>query len=395
VPKDYDPSPVWSRGKADLRNKTFSQYLPGKDWTEYDGRLARMEGLLQDLYNKLRPTDVSQEKPVDIPDVKTERMEGLLDDFTERLTKIVEGLGKVQPVVAAPVIAPQPVLEAKVDLSTVVEEKQKKKRNRKSKKTETGPVNESVGKCSKECKGQKVKKNASGVAILVCECKLEAKQPNAFATMLAPEAPGYHFYGKQFKVTDHTGLHIGNASVYSNNREKFVLFNKHFVTQYKGASIEIPNSKDGSTNNEPVRLMLTLDKAQVFKNTDVVRSPLVALVPEARYLNNFSAKFCVKLGKYDENNKNNIYLFTAQYKADGTLIPICCIGANMTKQNDVSGSYHHFNGKFYSEGGYCGGVISTDMSTMSGMHYHTSGEGNGNEFMGFTNELYDFLLSQY
>jgi hypothetical protein len=68
-------------------------------------------------------------------------------------------------------------------------------------------------------------------------------------------------------------------------------------------------------------------------------------------------------------------------------------GQGLKQNPDVGGSYHHFTGNFFTLPGWCGSIVTIDCNTACGIHYHSNGEGNGNNFMGFTKRLFDFLMS--
>jgi hypothetical protein len=211
--------------------------------------------------------------------------------------------------------------------------------------------------------------------VFKCECKtsdsFEAKQPNAILVELNSSCKQIHLCENQIYVRQITGDPIGTCIPFKDTKgDKWILFNNHFM----GPNYNQPFIKFGETVIELKNNSLV----QRFKKTDVCRVP-IAKDSQVR---------CLRLAELPEEYANIVHCFTIIHEA-----PQMSTGTAVVKGTDKSGTYHHYTSNYYSVGGFCGSAISIDGSCVHGLHYHTNGEGKGNNFMGFTAELFAWLVS--
>jgi hypothetical protein len=255
------------------------------------------------------------------------------------------------------------------------------------------PAVESVNKCSKNCPGMKVVIDG-GVRFLQCQCKFqspvqvpniaknvgapatkskarrgkktagtEAKMPNAFPLHITPSAPGAHLCERGLTVSSNAG-EIGSCFATSVKGKQVIIFNHHFLDS---GDITV---RVGDKN-------LFLKEHARFRNTDIS----VFFLDDTK----LAVKNLVKLNTLD-SIPQKVYLCTRE--GDSLIVSP---GGKCVAMQDISGSFKHLTSDYHSIPGYCGGRLTTDMQTVVGLHYHSNGEGRGNNFLPFTSEFHDWV----
>jgi len=250
----------------------------------------------------------------------------------------------------------------------------KKKQRRRPQKSKS---DEGITKCSKDCPGMKKHESSSpGNLVFKCECKpikskdagLEAKQPGSFATEIAATAAGIHLITKQYDVISSTDGKIGSCFIIRLEGKKLgLVFNNHFL-DYAHPHTVI----DGKTLN------LSID-APRFRKTDLRCQPVDLIETNSK-------KFALTVTPHPEVYPHKVYLFTRQNGKN-----IMSSGVAPKVEPDTSGTYSHCTSDYYSLPCYCGSAISLDQNTVCGIHYHTDGEGKGNNYVPFSPIIVDWF----
>jgi hypothetical protein len=122
---------------------------------------------------------------------------------------------------------------------------------------------------------------------------------------------------------------------------------------------------------------VNLDNVNRFRTSDICYKDLTG--PLSKLIGG------VNPSRFNENYRGVVTVLS-NYKEDvsssGTIIDVV---------PDLSKSYVHAHSNYYSVGGWCGAIVTIDQATVCGLHYHTDGKGDGNNFYPFTSELFDFL----
>jgi len=273
------------------------------------------------------------------------------------------------------------ILMKETPVSADTGSKPKRKRTRNTKKKSEGldaPLiksKEGLTKCSKECKGMKKESSAIGRLVFKCECKskpvgLEAKQPGSFMAELAATSAGINLVKNQFDVMSSTDGVIGSCFVIRTSEKKYgIVFNNHFL-DYAGPHVKIND----------VVINLTLE-AKRYKKTDLRCQPLDIADGKPN-------KFVLTVTAHPEKCFQKIYIFT---RKDGK--SLMSTGIPPKVEPDTSGTYLHCTSDYHSLPAYCGSIISLDHATVSGIHYHTNGEGRGNNYIPFTPAIVEWFKS--
>jgi hypothetical protein len=181
----------------------------------------------------------------------------------------------------------------------------------------------------------------------------EAKMPNAFPLHIMSGAPGAHLCEKAFPVSSQRG-EIGSCFAAEVKGAQVIIFNHHFLDHGE------VSFKFGERN-------IFLKEHARFRNTDIS----VYILDDIRVAKGSLVKLSVLQGI-----PRKVYLCT---KEDDKLI--ISPGGNCISTPDTSGSFKHFTTDYHSIPGYCGGRVTVDMQTVCGLHYHSNGEGRGNNFL--------------
>jgi len=230
---------------------------------------------------------------------------------------------------------------------------------------------ESAVKCSATCKGAKKHESKPGTITFKCECKppgFEAKQPGAFVNELADRAAGVHLSKYQLDVKDIDGEIIGTSFVINERGHMLLIFNNHFL-EYDSPHVKVLD----------VVINLTKNNSFQFKETDL-RCKFIDVKETG------TKKFAIKATVFPDDYARKVYLFAKQGGKN-----LITVGSPPTKHRAVSGTFEHYKSDYHSLPAYCGSVISIDQATVSGIHYHTDGPGDGNNFMPFTATVLDWF----